>query len=103
MIAIVAKLKVQEGKAGEFEAAAREMVAAVDRAEAGRTLAYSLHRAKDDPHTFIFYEEYADADALAAHRTTAHMAAFGAKIRDLLDGRPEVTQYEPVVNLESAR
>src|SRR5262245_47077455 len=96
MIAVVAKLKVQDGKADEFEAAAREMVASVAQAEAGRALMYTLHKAADDPHTFYFYEQYADADALAAHGTTPHMAVFGGKIRGLLDGRPEITRLQPV-------
>lgn len=99
MIAVVAKLKVQDGKGDEFEAAAREMVAAVQREEAGRTLMYTLHRVQDDANTFIFYEQYADADALAAHGTTDHMRAFGGKIRGLLDGRPEVQRLDPVAAL----
>lgn len=103
MIAIVAKLTTQDGKADEFEMAAKEMVAAVARAEAGRTLMYTLHRAKDEPNTFVFYEQYADEDALAAHRATEHMAAFGGKIRGLLDSRPEIVQYTPVTSLDAAR
>jgi quinol monooxygenase YgiN len=101
VIAVVARLKVQDGKADEFEAAAKEMVAAVGKAEAGRTLMYTLHRTKDDPNTFVFYEQYADEGALAAHRGTEHMAAFGATIRGLLDGRPEIVQYEPVASLNN--
>ena len=100
MFAIVAKLTVQDGKGDEFAAAAKEMVAAVSRAEAGRTLTYSLHRAVDDPNVFVFYEQYADDDALAAHRGTEHMAAFGGKIRELLAGRPDITRYELVTTLE---
>jgi|GEM_PF-157146 len=99
MIAVVAKLKVLDGRGDAFEAAAREMVATVGRKEAGRTLVYTLHRAVDDPLTFVFYEQYADDEALAAHRTSAHMAAFGGKIRALLDGRSEIQRFEPVVGL----
>ena len=99
MIVVVARLKVQDGKAEEFAAAAKEMVASVTTAESGRTLMYALHQAKDDPNTFVFYERYADEDALAAHRTTEHMAAFGGKLRGLLDGRPEVTQLDPVAGV----
>jgi quinol monooxygenase YgiN len=100
VIAITAKLTVQDGKGDEFEAAAREMVAAVAQAEAGRTLMYSLHRAKDDPNVFLFYEQYADEDALAAHGKTEHMAAFGGKIRGLLAGRGEIARYELVTALD---
>lgn len=99
MITVLAKLKVQDGKDEAFEAAAREMVAAVGREEAGRTLMYTLHRVSDDPTTFVFYEQYADEDALAAHRSTPHMAAFGGAIRELLAGRPEISRIEPVTGL----
>lgn len=100
MIALVAKLKVQDGKGPEFETAAKEMVAAVAGAEAGRTLMYTLQRAQDDPNTYVFYEQYADADALAAHGTTEHMKAFGGKIRGLLDGRPQIERYETITSLQ---
>jgi quinol monooxygenase YgiN len=100
VIAIVAKLTVKDGKGDEFEAAAQEMVKAVGTAEAGRTLMYSLHRSTDDPNVFLFYEQYADDDAVAAHRTTEHMAAFGGKIRDLLAGRTEIARYEVVTGLQ---
>jgi quinol monooxygenase YgiN len=98
--ALVARLKVREGKAEEFITAARAMVAAVARAEAGRTLTYTLLRARDDPNTFLFYEQYADADALAAHGQTEHMRAFGAALRDLLDGRAQVERYDIVATLD---
>lgn len=99
MIALVAKLKVLEGKGDEFAAAASEMVAAVGREEAGRALMYTLHRSTEDPNSFVFYEQYADDDALKAHGTTEHMKAFGGKIRGLLDGRPQIERYEPLAAL----
>lgn len=101
MIAVVAKLKVQAGKGDEFAEAASEMVAAVAREEAGRTLMYTLHRAENDPDTFVFYEQYADAEALAAHGKTAHMATMGGKIRGILAGRPEIERFEIVTALDS--
>jgi quinol monooxygenase YgiN len=100
VIAVVAKLTVKDGKGDEFAAAAREMVAVVGTAEAGRTLMYSLHRSKDDPNVFMFYEQYADDDAIAAHGKSEHMAAFGGKIRDLLAGRAEIARYELVAGLQ---
>lgn len=99
MIAIIAKLKVQDGKGDEFAEAAKEMVAAVRANEAGKALAYTLHRSQTDPNTFVFYETYADAEALDAHGKTAHMAAFGGKLRGLLNGRPEIERFDPVAAL----
>jgi quinol monooxygenase YgiN len=101
MIAVVATLKVQDGKGDEFIAAAKEMVAAVTRAEQGRTLLYTLQRAQDDPNTFVFYEQYADADALTAHGATDHMKTFGGALRGLLDGRPQIQRFDVVTALGS--
>lgn len=99
MITIVAKLRTQDGKGDAFAEAARGQIAAVAANEQGKTLVYTLHRSTTDPNLFLFYEQYADADALAAHGTTDHMKAFGGQIRDLLAGRPEIERYESIVGL----
>ena len=96
MLPVIAKLTVQEGKEEEFKAAAAEMVAAVKQNEAGRTLQYSLAQSQKVPNEFYFIELYADADAMAEHGKTPHMAAFGGKIGGMLAGRPEITRLEHV-------
>jgi quinol monooxygenase YgiN len=96
MLAIVAKLTVQEGKEAEFKAAGAEMVAAVKANEAGRTLQYTLAQSQKAPTEFYFLEMYKDADALGEHGKTAHMAAFGGKIGGMLAGRPEITRLDIV-------
>lgn len=100
MIAVVAKLTVQEGKEDEFKAAGAEMVAAVKANEAGRTLQYSLTQSQKAPAEFYFIEAYADDEAMAAHGKTPHMAAFGGKIGALLAGRPEITRLNIVATVE---
>lgn len=99
MIGIVAKLPVQDGKGVEFEAAAKEMIAAVKANEAGKALIYSLYRSQENPNVYVFIEQYANADALAAHGTTDHMKAFGGKIGGLLGGRPEIERLDLVASL----
>ncbi len=94
MLAIVAKLTVQEGKEEEFKTAGAEMVAAVMANESGRTLQYTLTQSQKAPGEFYFIEMYADADAVAEHGKTPHMAAFGGKIGGLLAGRPEITRLD---------
>ena len=96
MIAVLAKLTVQDGKEEEFKAAGAEMVAAVKANEAGRTLQYTLTQSQKASTEFWFVEAYADADALGEHGKTAHMAAFGGKIGGLLAGRPEITRLDVV-------
>lgn len=98
MFAVVAKLTVQEGKEEEFKAAGTEMVAAVKANESGRTLQYTLTQSQKVANEFYFMEMYADADALAEHGKTPHMAAFGGKIGGLLTGRPEITRLDIVAN-----
>jgi quinol monooxygenase YgiN len=96
MLAAVAKLTVQEGKEEEFKAAGAEMVAAVKANESGRTIVYTLAQSQKAANEFYFMEIYADADAIAEHRKTAHMAAFSAKIGGLLGGRTEITRLDVV-------
>jgi len=99
VITIVARLRTVEGKADEFEALAREQIAAVKANEAGKALVYTLHRSQTDPNLFLFYEQYKDADALAAHGTTEHMKAFGGKLRGILVGRAEIERYESLAGI----
>jgi quinol monooxygenase YgiN len=98
MLAVVAKLTVQEGKAEEFKAAGAEMVAAVKAYESGRTLQYTLTQSQKAANEFYFMEMYADPEALAEHGKTPHMAAFGGKIGGLLAGRPEITRLDVVAS-----
>ena len=99
MITIVAKLQANPGKEGELEAVLKKMVAAVKQNESGKVPTYSLHTAKDDPTLFMFYEQYADADAFAAHGQTEHMKEMGGSLRGLLAGRPVIEQYESIASV----
>jgi quinol monooxygenase YgiN len=96
MITIVATLKAQPGKEGELRAALAEMVGQVKEKEAGKVTSYTLHTKDDDPSTFLFYEQYRDAEAFAAHGTTDHMKALGAKLAGVLAGRPEIGRYTQI-------
>jgi len=96
MITIVASLKAQPGKEEELKAALTEMVGQVREKEAGKVTSYTLHTKDDDPSTFLFYEQYRDAEAFAAHGTTDHMKALGAKLGGVLAGRPEIGRYTQI-------
>lgn len=98
MLTVVAKLQAAPGKEDQLRAALEKMVAAVKEHEKGRAVAYSVHVSQDDPATFMFYEQYADQDAMEAHRTTEHMGWLNAAIRDgqLLAGRPVIERYTKI-------
>ena len=73
-VAILARVTVKEGKAGQYLAALAPLLEQA-RAEPG-TLLYAVHRSADDPDVFWTTEIYADDDAFAAHRATeVHAAA----------------------------
>jgi quinol monooxygenase YgiN len=99
MITIVAKLQAQPGKEDELRKVLEEMVGSVAAAEAGRVVRYSLHTANNDPTLFMFYEQYADAEALDAHGKTDHMKAMGAKLAGLLAGRASIERYTQIAGV----
>jgi quinol monooxygenase YgiN len=73
-VAIVSRVTVKEGKAGQYLAAFAPLLEQA-RKEPG-TLLYALHRSKDDPSVFWTTEVYADDAAFAAHAASdVHAAA----------------------------
>jgi quinol monooxygenase YgiN len=54
---------------------------------------YSLHEADG---TFVFVEQWADADALTAHSTAPAVGAMFGEIGALLDGAPDIKMLQPV-------
>lgn len=99
MITIIAKLQANPGKEDELRAVLTEMVSQVKQHEAGKVPAYSLHTSNDDPTMFLFYEQYADADAFDAHGKTDHMRDMGGKLRGVLAGRPVIERYEQIAGV----
>jgi quinol monooxygenase YgiN len=55
---------------------------------------YSLHEADG---TFVFVEQWADADALKMHSTAPAVTTLHATVDDHLDGAPDVKTLQPVV------
>ena len=100
MITLVAKLQAQPGKEDELRAALTTMVAAVKANEAGAVPTYSLHVSDEDPTMFMFYEQYASAEAFDAHAKTPHMAEFGGKLRGLLAGRIALERYTQIAGVQ---
>jgi len=66
MITLIATLKVKEGKMEEAITVLKEIVPKVRASEPG-CLEYIPHTVRGDETTIIFYEKYADKDALKLH------------------------------------
>lgn len=95
MIGVIATLKIQDGKAEEFEAVFRTLSAAVRANEPG-ALCYQLTRSKSDPNTYKVLEVYADQDALNLHGTTPYFKAAGPGLGACLAGKPEIEVLDGV-------
>lgn len=81
-IAIVARVTVKEGKAGEYIAAFAPLLEQAEK-EPG-TLLFAVHRSKDDPHVFWTTEIYADGAALTAHSSSGVHAAASPVFAELI-------------------
>ncbi len=95
MIGVIATLRIQEGKAGEFEAFFTELATQVRANEAGN-VAYQLTKSRTEPNTYKVLELYKDQDALAHHGGTDHFKAAGPKFAAVLGGRPEIEYLDGV-------
>lgn len=88
-IGVIATIKIQDGKAAEFETFASELAGQVRANEPGN-LVYSLTKSRSEPNTYKFLELYVDQDALTHHGGTDYFKAAGPKFAGVLAGRPEI-------------
>ena len=95
MIGVVATLKVQVGKAAEFESIFTALAKEVRANEPGN-LFYQLTKSRTEPGTYKVLELYKDADALKHHSGTDYFKAAGAKMGPCMAGRPEVEYLDAV-------
>ena len=94
---VIAKLKSKSGSETEMENALKDMVKKV--AEEKGTLVYTLHRSKEDPRTFLFYEKYADEDAFSLHSQTPYFKELFNTLGPLLEGAPSIEMYDEVAGI----
>ena len=95
---VIAKLKAKSGEESKMADALRAMVSKVEKEEG--TLVYTLHQAQNDPTQFLFYEKYADGEALKAHSSTPYFKELFGTLKPLLDGAPEIAMYTEIASLQ---
>lgn len=79
---VIARVFVKEGQEAAFTEVATTLLHAT-RAEEGN-ISYTLFQSTTDPKEFIFYEEYKNEAAFAAHGSSDHFATFANAITDML-------------------
>lgn len=97
MIVITAAFKAKAGQEKALEEVLKSIIPDVQNEEG--TVMYTIHRSAADPGQFLFYEKYKDQDALNFHSTTPYFKAFGAKMKDLLEGKPQIAIYEDIASI----
>jgi len=97
-VVVVATMKAKPESVDAVREACTNAVAAVHE-EPGCQL-YSLHEADG---TFVFVEQWADADALKTHSTAPAVATLFGTVGDLLDGAPDIKMLQPVVAGDPAK
>ena len=94
MFGTVATIKIEEGKAAEFEKIATELVNKVNENEKG-CLLYQLYHG-EVPNTYVFMERYADQAAVETHRGTEYFKTLGRAMGEFMDGKPTVQRFKQV-------
>jgi autoinducer 2-degrading protein len=74
MITLAVVYVIKSGHEAEAEEYLRALVDATRREPGCRT--YDVHRSKDDPRTFLLYEQYDDERALETHRAMPYFERF---------------------------
>ncbi|RNF29873.1 hypothetical protein NM04_15615 [Massilia aurea] len=92
-VTIIATLYAKAGQEAALAARMQEMTCET-RKEAGCIL-YDLQRSNDNPREFIMVEYWRDAEAVALHDASAHMAALVADLPALVDRPVAVRKYTP--------
>jgi quinol monooxygenase YgiN len=98
-VVVVATLKAKPESVEAVREAGKKALAGVHE-EPGCDL-YSLHEAEDG--TFIFVEQWADAEALKTHSTAPAVGAFFGEIGEHLEGAPDIKLLQTVVGGDPAK
>ena len=91
-VTVVATMKAKPESVDAVRDACKQAIEAV-HSEPGCDL-YSLHEADG---TFVFVEQWVDADALQAHSQAPAIGALFGAIGELLDGAADIKMLQPVV------
>jgi len=89
MIAILATMRVLDGKGEAFEAVFNGLAAKVRANEPG-CLLYQLTRSRKEPNTYKIMELYKDQAALDQHAGSEYFKAGFPEMRATLDGKADI-------------
>ena len=88
MITVVATIIAKQDKIEEVKAGLLNLVSHTVKEEG--CIQYTLHQDKDEPNIFIFYEQFKDQTAFDFHAAQPYIAAFSAKVSELMEKPPKL-------------
>ena len=97
-VVVVATMTAKPESVDTVRDACKQAIEAVHQ-EPGCEL-YSLHEADG---TFVFVEQWADADALKAHSAAPAVATLFGTVGEHLDGAPDIKMLQPIVAGDPAK
>lgn len=92
MIVIAGSIPIKPETRDEAVAAALEMAAATQKEEG--CITYQFYSDLANPNTIFIFEEWEDAESLAAHMETPHMAEFRKVLPNVVAGPGALKKYE---------
>ncbi len=97
MVAVIAQMKIKEGKMDEVTDLFRSLVPKVGTEEG--TVGYAVCHHKTNPNLLVVVERYRDMEAIKAHSSTPHFKEFFKAVGPLLYGKPDITILEEIASI----
>ncbi len=97
MVAVIAKIKVKEGKADEMVQLLKDIIPSVKQEEG--TLYYTVNRDRTDPNLVVVVEKYKDDAAFGAHSSTPYLAELFGKAQALVEGNMELMMMDEIASI----
>jgi quinol monooxygenase YgiN len=97
MVALIAKMKIKEGKMDEATELFRELVPKV--AEEEGTVGYAVCRDNKNPDLLVVVERYRDREAIQAHSFTPHFKEFSKALGAVLMEKPDINILEEIISI----
>ena len=97
MLAVIAKIKVKDGKADEMAQLIKDIMPAVKQEEG--TLYYTVNKDRTDPNLVVVVEKYKDDAAFGVHSSSTHLAELFGKAQALVEGEMELMMMDEIASI----
>ena len=97
MLAVIAKIKVKEGKADDLVQLLIDIIPSVKQEEG--TLYYTVNKDRTDPNLVVVVEKYKDDAAFGVHSSSPQLAELFGKAQAIVEGDMELTMLDEIASI----